>query len=86
MQIERAGRANFARIVPGHGEGDLLLGRHGTQRATVVERTTGFTVWVPRPGRDRHAVTAGLSRERCRLSEQVRRSLTWDRGMALANH
>jgi IS30 family transposase len=74
------------RVVPGHWEGDLLLGRHWTQLATVVERTTGFTVLVQLPGRDMHAVTAGLSREMCRLPEHVRRSLTWDRGMELANH
>lgn len=75
-----------ARVVPGHWEGDLLLGRHWTQLATVVERTTGFTVLVQLPGRDMHAVTAGLSREMCRLPEQLRRSLTWDRGMELASH
>jgi IS30 family transposase len=74
------------RVVPGHWEGDLLLGRHWTQLATVVERTTGFTVLVQLPGRDMHAVTAGLSREMCRLPDHVRRSLTWDRGMELANH
>ena len=74
------------RVVPGHWEGDLLLGRHWTQLTTVVERTTGFTVLVQLPGRDMHAVTAGLSREMCRLPAHVRRSLTWDRGMELANH
>lgn len=74
------------RVVPGHWEGDLLLGRHWTQLATVVERTTGFTVLVQLPGRDMLAVTAGLSREMCRLPDHVRRSLTWDRGMELANH
>ncbi len=74
------------RAVPGHWEGDLLLGRHWTQLATVVERTTRFTVLVQLPGRDMHAVTAGLSREFGKLPTHVRRSLTWDRGMELANH
>ncbi len=74
------------RLVPGHWAGDLLLGRHWTQLATVVDRTTGFTVLVQLLGRDMHAVTDGLSREMCRLPEHVRRSLTWDRGMELANH
>ncbi len=74
------------RTVPGHWEGDLLLGRHWTQLATLVERTTRFTVLVQLPGRDMHAVTAGLSREMARLPEHVRRSLTWDRGMELADH
>lgn len=78
---EVAGRA-----VPGHWEGDLLLGRHWTQLATVVERTTRFTVLVQLGGRDMATVTAGLSREMTKLPTAVRRSLTWDRGMELADH
>jgi IS30 family transposase len=74
------------RVVPGHWEGDLLLGRHWSQMATVVERTTRFTVLVQLAGRDMHAVTTGLSREMSKLPTHVRRSLTWDRGMELANH
>jgi IS30 family transposase len=74
------------REVAGHWEGDLLLGRGVTQIATVVERTTRYTVLVHVEGRDMASVTAGLSRELGRLPEQVRRSLTWDRGMELADH
>ncbi len=74
------------RAVPGHWEGDLLLGRHWTQLATLVERTTRFTVLVQLTGRDMQAVTEGLSREMAMLPAHVRRSLTWDRGMELAGH
>ena len=74
------------RAVAGHWEGDLLLGRHWTQMATLVERTTRFTVLVQLAGRDMHVVTEGLSRERGKLPEHVRRPLPWDRGMELANH
>lgn len=74
------------RAVPGHWEGDLLLGRHWTQVATVVERTTRFTVLVQLPKRDMHTVTDGLSREMGRIPEKLRQTLTWDRGMELANH
>ena len=74
------------RAVPGHWEGDLLLGRHWSQIATVVERSTRFTVLVQLDGRDMNTVTAGLSRTMHRLPEQLRKSLTWDRGMELADH
>lgn len=72
--------------MPGHWEGDLLLGR-GSQIATVVDRATRFVVLVALPGgRDMHTVTHRLSRQMCTLPEQVRKSLTWDRGMELAGH
>jgi IS30 family transposase len=74
------------RAVPGHWEGDLLLGRHWTQIATVVERSTRFTVLVQLDGRDMDTVTKGISRTMTRLPEQLRKSLTWDRGMELADH
>ena len=74
------------REVLGHWEGDLLLGRGVTQIATVVERSTRFTVLIQVDGRDMASVTAGLSRELTRLPERARRSLTWDRGMELADH
>jgi IS30 family transposase len=66
------------RAVPGHWEGDLLLGRGLTQVATVVERSTRFTVLVQLDGRDMTTVA--------QLPVLVRRTLTWDRGMELAGH
>ncbi len=52
----------------------------------MVERATRFTVLVALDGRDMTTVSAGLTREMTRLPEQVRKSLTWDRGMELADH
>lgn len=74
------------RAIPGHWEGDLLLGRHWTQVATVVERCSRFTVLVQLDNREMTTVTHGLQRTMARLPEQVRKSLTWDRGMELADH
>ena len=54
--------------------------------ATVVERATRFTALVQLDRHDMLTVLAGLSRTMTRLPEQLRRSLTWDRGMELADH
>jgi IS30 family transposase len=74
------------RAVPGHWEGDLLLGRNLSQIATVVERSTRYTVLVHLAGRDMTSVTAALSTRMAQLPAEVRKSLTWDRGMELAGH
>ncbi|MCB9411279.1 MAG: IS30 family transposase [Actinobacteria bacterium] len=74
------------RAIAGHWEGDLLLGRHWSQVATVVERASRFTVLVQLDNREMATVTNGLQRTMTRLPEQVRKSLTWDRGMELADH
>ncbi|GAA1388314.1 hypothetical protein GCM10009613_25450 [Pseudonocardia kongjuensis] len=55
----------------------LLLGRGTTQIATVVERTTRFTVLVALGVRDMNTVAHQLSRQMGRLPEHVRKSLTW---------
>jgi IS30 family transposase len=74
------------RAVPGHWEGDLLLGRGITQIATVVERASRFTVLVQLDARDMTTVAQALSRKMNELPGELRRSLTWDRGMELASH
>jgi IS30 family transposase len=72
------------RAVPGHWEGDLLLGRSLIQIATVVERSTRFCVLVQLDGRDMVTVASRLSVKLAELPEQLRATLTWDRGMELA--
>ena len=63
-----------------------LLGRGLTQIATIVERATRYTVLVRLAGRDMTSVTAALSIRMGQLPAEVRKSLTWDRGMELAGH
>jgi IS30 family transposase len=76
------------RAVPGHWEGDLIIGP-GNQSAigTMVERTTRFTVLLHLPGRhDSTSVADAMIREMRHLPEHLRRSITWDRGSELADY
>ena len=75
------------RAVPGHWEGDLLLGKRPTGIATLVERTTRFAQLVALPdGYQAEPVRVALTQSICSLPVQLRRSLTWDQGKEMAGH
>jgi transposase, IS30 family len=92
------------RAVPGHWEGDLIIGTDRSAIGTLVERTTRFTMllhlprqegWGAGPRVKNGPALAGYGAETMRkaiaaqiakLPEQLRRSLTWDRGKELAQH
>lgn len=74
------------RAVPGHWEGDLIAGRANTHIATLVERHSRFTMLVKVTGKDTKTVVTALSTQVRKLPDQLRQSLTWDRGMELADH
>jgi IS30 family transposase len=74
------------RAVPGHWEGDLLSGTNNTHIATLVERHTRFTMLLKVPSKDTATVVAALSKHVRKLPQQLRRSLTWDRGKEMADH
>jgi IS30 family transposase len=74
------------RAVPGHWEGDLLLGSRHTSIATLVERKSRFVILVKVPSGDTHTVVSALTRRVRKLPKQLRRSLTWDRGTEMARH
>jgi IS30 family transposase len=74
------------RAIPGHWEGDLLGGIKNSHIATLVERHSRFTTLVKVPSKDTAAVVAALSRHVRKLPASLRRSLTWDRGLEMAQH
>jgi IS30 family transposase len=74
------------RAIPGHWEGDLLAGAANSHIATLVERHSRFLLLVAVEGKDTRSVTNALGREVNRLPQQLRRTLTWDRGMEMAEH
>ncbi len=84
----RARPRSADRAVPGHWEGDLLAGGHHSHIATLVERQSRFTllVKVPGGGKDTASVIPALARQMRTLPTALRRSLTWDRGLELAQH
>jgi transposase, IS30 family len=75
------------RAVPGHWEGDLVIGKNGkTAVATLVERTSRFLILAPLTGRDALTVGDAVIAATGGLPEQIRRSLTWDCGTEMARH
>lgn len=75
------------RAVPGHWEGDLLMGAgRASQVATLVERQSRYVVLVRVPKADTRTVVRALARRVQHLPRGLVKSLTWDRGTELAGH
>jgi IS30 family transposase len=74
------------RAVPGHWEGDLIGGIKNSHIATLVERHSRFVMLVKIPSKDTETVVAALSQHVRQLPAALRRSLTWDRGLEMAQH
>ena len=74
------------RAVPGHWEGDLLAGSGNTHIATLVERQTRYLLLAKVAGKDTATVVDAITSQVQTLPAQLRASLTWDRGLELAEH
>ncbi len=75
------------RAVPGHWEGDLLMGKRQTAIGTLVERHTRYVMLFALPdGKNAEAVRDALAETVQRLPVHLWRSLTWDQGKEMAQH
>ena len=76
------------RRVPGHWEGDLIIGAHGTSAAaTLVERTTRFVTILALPlGKNSEGLCDVLIDHINTIPDVMRGSLTWDQGSEMARH
>jgi len=74
------------RAVPGHWEGDLIIGSNNSQIATLVERQTRLVMLVRVPSKDTKTVIDALIKQSYKLPRELYKSLTWDRGKEMADH
>lgn len=74
------------RAVPGHWEGDLLLGGARSYIATLVERHSRYVMLAKVANKSTRAVVPALIKQAKTLPKELYKSLTWDRGHELAAH
>ncbi len=75
------------RTVPGHWEGDLLIGKgRNSALGTLVERTTRLTLLVPLTKKDAFSVRTAFSKSFKRIPRQFKKTLTYDRGSEMTEH
>jgi len=75
------------RIIPGHWEGDLLMGHNnGSALGTLVERTTRMTFLIQLKEKDATAVRESFAKEFKHFPKGLKRSLTYDQGQEMAEH
>jgi IS30 family transposase len=76
------------RAIPGHWEGDLIVGKAGSSAIGVlVERSSRYVVLLHLPhGSSAEDVRAALTRQVAKIPAELRRTLTWDQGKEMAEH
>jgi IS30 family transposase len=87
LSIEERPADVATRTVPGHWEGDLLLGKHRQSAlGTLVERTTRTTLLVPLKAKDARSVREAYARALRRFPYAFTKSLTYDQGKEMSEH
>ena len=87
LSIEERPKEVKDRIIPGHWEGDLIIGKNNRSAlGTLVERTTRTTILVPVKSKRAEEVARAFAKEVKKLPQQMKLTLTYDQGREMAEH
>ncbi|MEK6848819.1 MAG: IS30 family transposase, partial [Nanoarchaeota archaeon] len=87
LSIEERPKEVEDRIIPGHWEGDLIVGKNNRSAlGTLVERTTRTTILIPLKNREAETVALAFAKEVKKLPKQMKLSMTYDQGREMAKH
>jgi len=87
FSIEERPKEVESRIIPGHWEGDLIIGKNNRSAlGTLVERTSRTTILIPVKNREAETVAKAFAKEVKKLPLQMKLSMTYDQGREMARH
>jgi len=87
LSIEERPKEVEDRIIPGHWEGDLIIGKYNRSAlGTLVERTTRTTILIPIKNREAETVAKAFAKKVKKLPKQMKLSMTYDQGREMAQH
>lgn len=87
LSIEERPKEVEDRIIPGHWEGDLIIGKNNRSAlGSLVERTTRTTILVPVRSKESLEVAKAFGKEVKKLPQQMRLTMTYDQGREMAQH
>ena len=87
LSIEERPKEVEDRIIPGHWEGDLIIGKNNRSAlGTLVERTTRTTILIQVKNKEAETVAKAFAKEVKKLPKQMRLSMTYDQGREMAKH
>lgn len=87
LSIEERPAEVAGRTVPGHWEGDLIMGKYKrTALGTLVERTTRYAILVPLKAKDAGSVRKAYAKELGSLPKEIAKTLTYDQGKEMSEH
>ena len=87
LSIEERPAEVADRTIPGHWEGDLIVGKNNRSAlGTLVERTTRTTILIPVKSKSAEDVAKAFAKEVKRLPQQMKLTMTYDQGREMAQH